>query len=114
MNMLDCKLVKVLDGDTIKVNATFSVRLVMVDTPEKVGIEKEAGLASKAFLEKLLEGKQLKLDVMKTDMYDRFLSVLFLEDEKTGELFNANGELIKNKKAEFYIPGHHADGKLEI
>lgn len=106
--MLEAKCIRVVDGDTLEVEATLRVRLDFIDAPESRGSEKELGLITKKWVKEQLEGETIHLDIKKLDMYDRFLSVVY----KDG--ININGEMIKKKLAEIYSPKLHNDGKLDV
>ncbi len=78
-------VVKVIDGDTIKLSNGKVVRYIGIDTPEtnhpRKGREcfgEEAKLANK----KLVEGKKVRLekDVSETDKYGRLLRYVFVGD----------------------------------
>lgn len=98
---------RVVDGDTVEATATLKIRLDFIDAPEKTGKEKELGLVSLQWLKDRLEGKEVEIDVKKIDMYDRFLSVIYMDG------VNVNGELVKKHLAEIYAPKLHNDGKIE-
>lgn len=75
------KVVKVADGDTVTIMTDAGkerIRLVGIDTPEK----KQApwGPRAKAFTEKLVMGKQVRVetDVEARDRYGRVLGYLFV------------------------------------
>lgn len=98
------ELIKVVDGDTIQVilnNTTESVRLIGIDAPEIEEKNKQKGIESKKYLEKLLENKKIRLEPDETqddrDIYQRLLRYVFLED---GTLVNE--KMIESKMAEEY------------
>lgn len=105
--MIDATVDRVLDGDTIEVTAKFKVRLDFIDAPETRGVEKPKGDISKQWLKKRIEGKGVKLDIKKEDIYDRSLSVVY----KDG--VNINGEMIKLNLAEIYSPLNHNNGQQD-
>lgn len=105
--MLNAKVVRVIDGDTIEVEAKLRIRMDFIDAPETRGKEKELGLKTKQWLIDLIEGKNVDLDIKTKDMYDRFLTVIY----KDG--VNVNGEMVKKHLAEIYAPNKHNDGKIE-
>ena len=81
-------VVKVIDGDTIKVNyngTIESVRLIGVNTPETKhptkGVEAYGAQAS-AYTKKLLTGKSVRLefDAENRDRYGRLLAYVYLAD----------------------------------
>lgn len=81
---------KVVDGDTIKVTkneATYTVRLIGVDTPETVDPRKTVqcfGKEASAFTKGLIEGKEVTLTTDPTqdltDKYKRWLRYVHLAD----------------------------------
>lgn len=84
------KVVKIVDGDTIKANINDkveSVRLIGVDTPELKDPRKPVQCFAKEASEKtkeLLEGKDVRLESDPTqgdrDKYQRLLRYVFLKD----------------------------------
>ena len=98
------KVVKVVDGDTIKVNINGqpeSVRLIGIDAPEIEEKTKEKGIESKNYLENLIGEEKVRLEADKTqddrDIYNRLLRYVFL---KNGKMINK--EMIKAKMAKEY------------
>ena len=95
-----CKIVKIVDGDTVDVDIDLGfgvwmkkerVRIMGIDTPEsrtRDKVEKKFGLASKAKLKELLKnGAILKTEVSKKgeDMkgkFGRILGDFILEDDR--------------------------------
>lgn len=95
-NLQKTKVVRVIDGDTIELEAGQKVRYIGIDTPEIVDprrdpqcFSKEASLQNK----KLVEGKEIYLekDVSETDRYGRLLRYIYLE--KNG--ISINEQLVK-------------------
>ena len=95
-----CKVIKVIDGDTVDVDIDLGfdimlrderVRIMGIDTPEsrtRVKVEKKFGLASKARLKELIGGKSgpiLKTQINKKgeDMRGKFGRILgdFVTDD---------------------------------
>lgn len=77
-------IVKILDGDTIRVADHFfqeTVRLIGVDTPEVYGHVQPFGPEASAFTKKLLTGKEvwIELDHLQHDRYGRILGYVYLE-----------------------------------
>jgi micrococcal nuclease len=103
--MINAKVNRVVDGDTLEVTSTFKVRMDFIDAPETKGIEKPKGMVSKQWLKDRIEGKTVQLDVKTKDMYDRFLSVVYQDG------VNVNGEMVKQHMAEIYSPANHDDGE---
>ena len=81
------KVVRVVDGDTIKVNfkgKEESLRLIGIDTPESVHPDAnkngEEGKIASNYTKSMLEGKDvvLEFDVQERDMYGRLLAYVWL------------------------------------
>jgi len=87
----------VIDGDTVKINETISVRLLGINTPEKGEVYYEE---AKYFLENLILNKTVDLEYGKEryDKYGRTLAYVFNEDE------NINIKLVEKGFANFYFP----------
>lgn len=97
-------IVRVVDGDTLKLSDGTRVRLIGVDTPEVYYSDKllrdskrsrkdikaiqELGRKASAFTKELCLGKKVRieLDVVKRDKYKRLLAYVYLED---GTFLNA-------------------------
>ena len=88
-----CKIVRVVDGDTIDVDvdlgwSTFRcgerIRLYGVDTPEcrsRDAQEKQAGLAAKDYVTRRLQlGRTYTLTTKEKGKFGRYLGVILLED----------------------------------
>ena len=83
--------VRVVDGDTIKLDDGHAVRLIGVDTPETVDPHRPPqfwGKEASAFTKKQAEGKKVKLvyETDEEDKYGRQLAYVYLPD---GKLLNA-------------------------
>lgn len=92
---------RVIDGDTFKLKNGETVRLIGIDTPETVHLNKPVerfGKEASEYAKKLLEGEivELEYDQQRRDKYNRILAYVFLED-----LF-VNAELIKQGYAHAY------------
>lgn len=107
---LDARCIRVIDGDTIVVESTvmYQVRLIDCWTPEsrtKNLAEKRRGLASKARMIDLADGKPLRITIPLTgDLTDsttlgRLLGRAWLEDgRELSEIMVAEGLATKSKK----------------
>jgi len=95
------QVIKVVDGDTIKIEGDRTVRYIGVDTPETKHPKKpvqcfgrEASDANKA----LVEGKYVYLerDISETDRYKRLLRYVYLPNpQSTGEAIFVNEYLVE-------------------
>lgn len=85
------KVVRVVDGDTIDVLVDLGfditikerVRLARINAPEMTGAEKTKGALAKAFLVKLLEGREFVIvqTVKDKEKYGRYLAEVTFIDE---------------------------------
>lgn len=74
-------MLKVIDGDTIKVQLSsgpVSVRFDSIDAPEK---NQPWGLDARAALASRIDRQVVTLDVKTQDRYDRLVAVVYLNDE---------------------------------
>jgi len=88
-----CKVIRVVDGDTIVVEYKGNeekVRLIGVDTPESVHPNEvkntEEGIKTSNYTKERLNGKtvELELDVQERDKYGRILAYVYID----GEMYN--------------------------
>src|SRR3989338_2228986 len=85
-------VMKVIDGDTLKLSNGETVRLIGVDTPETVHPAKPVqyfGKEASAFTKRLAEGKAVRLeyDQQRTeDKYGRTLAYVYIDD---GRMLNS-------------------------
>jgi micrococcal nuclease len=105
--MIDAKVLRVIDGDSIEVQTKLTIRLDFINAPETKGVEKVEGILTKQWLKDRIEGETVQLDIKTKDMYNRFLSVIY----KDG--VNVNGEMVEKDLAEIYSPNTHNDGKTD-
>lgn len=107
------KLVRVIDGDSLVLDidlgfSTYTlrhVRLIGINAPElrtRNPIEKQAGHAAKAHIEKLLTGR-LTVTSRQLDKFGRVLGVVFSE-LKDGTHINVNDQMIVDGHATAYVP----------
>lgn len=100
---------RIVDGDTVWLDvdlgfgvcATLDFRLAGINTPEVVGVDKAAGLAAKAELERLLSLGPLRIESRKSDKYGRWLAILFVALPDGREL-NVNDTLATTGFATLY------------
>lgn len=106
------KVIEVIDGDTIDVSIdlgfnvlhTIRLRLNGINTPEtrtKNKEEKVRGLAAKARLKELIEGKIVKVKTEKDEQekFGRYLAVVYVDE------INVNQQLITEGHAVEYFGG---------
>lgn len=96
-------VMKVVDGDTLKLSDGQTVRLIGVDTPETVHPTKPVqyfGKEASAFTKQIAEGKTvtLEFDQQRVDKYGRTLAYVYLPD---GRMVNA--EIIKQGYGFAYV-----------
>ncbi len=98
------KVIKVYDGDTIKVrgknNLVFVVRFAGIDAPETRKKDQPGqpyGKKAKDMVNYLIYGKEIFLKTYGTGGYNRVLAEIFTEDG-----MNINLELVRNGLAEVY------------
>ena len=114
----NCKIVRVIDGDSIVVDIDLgfglwihgeSIRLFGVDCPEcrsRDPEEKAAGLAAKDFVEGLLhDGGTYTLTTKEKGKFGRYLGVIMLSDKTS-----VNAALVSENLA---VP-YHGQSKQEI
>ena len=113
-----CKIVRVVDGDTVDVDIDLGfshwihnerIRLYGVDTPEcrtRDAQEKAAGLLAKAFVEDALHvGGTYTLSTREKGKFGRYLGVIFVSDKTS-----INAALVTEHLA---VP-YHGQSKQEI
>jgi len=113
-----CKIVRVVDGDTIDVDIDLGfdtwrcgerIRLYGVDTPEcrtRDADEKAAGFLAKEFVEDTLHvGETYTLTTKEKGKFGRYLGVIMLSDKTS-----INAALVKEHLA---VP-YHGQSKQEI
>ncbi|MCT2535707.1 thermonuclease family protein [Aquibacillus koreensis] len=97
--LVDAKVNRVVDGDTMKVNIDGkeeTVRLLLVDTPETKAQDRPVqkyGPEASSFAENELTGQKVRLeyDGPRRDKYDRLLAYLWVEDKLFNELLLEEG-----------------------
>lgn len=90
------RVARVIDGDTILLENGEKVRLIGVDTPEKLHPSKPVQYYAEeasAFTKRMAEGKKVKLefDWQKRDKYNRLLAYVYVLD---GNIF-LNAEIVR-------------------
>ena len=112
----NCKVTRVVDGDTIDVNIDLGfqiwhkarVRMLGIDTPESRTRrldEKALGLASKARLKEMLKDKKVRIECSKEKgKFGRVLAIVWAMD-KEGNDVNCNDQLCVEGHARPYSGG---------
>lgn len=103
-------VVRVVDGDTIIVDIDLgfgvwlrdqSVRLAKINAPEIRGSTKDAGVAAKDYLTKLILNKWVQIRTEKgEEKYGRWLATILLEEDKN--LIDINSKMIADGFAKKY------------
>ncbi len=94
--VLTGRVIKVTDGDTIKVQLTsgpINVRFDSIDAPES---HQPHGAQAKAALAKLVADRDVELDVITQDRYERLVAVVYVGG------VNVNEQLVKDGHAWAY------------
>ena len=111
-----CKLIKVVDGDTIDVHIDLGfsvwhkarVRMLGIDTPESRTRnleEKALGLASKARLKELLKGNKLEIECSKEKgKFGRVLAIVYATNKEVNRV-DCNNQLCVEGHARPYFGG---------
>lgn len=87
MRLLSTLLVRVVDGDTIRVGSE-RIRLRGIDTPELSELE---GPAAKRRLEELLRSGSIRIEPRGRDVYDRLLADVFVNEQNVAEILRNEG-----------------------
>lgn len=87
MKLLSTLLVRVVDGDTIRVG-NERIRLRGIDTPEMSELE---GPYAKQRLEQLLRGGPVHIVPHGRDVYDRLIADVFVNDQNVAETLVQEG-----------------------
>jgi micrococcal nuclease len=94
-------VIRVSDGDTVKLQNAGTVRLIGVDCPEKV---QPGGQDAKAFTTSALMGKTIELEVCAKQPHNRYgrtLGFIYLLD-RSGRRVLFNAELVRQGYANVY------------
>jgi endonuclease YncB( thermonuclease family) len=95
----------ILDFLELKKEAIVEFRLAGIDTPETVGATRDAGLAAKVALERLLGAGKIRLVSHKADKYGRWLADVYVTRAVDGVEIDVCQELIKGGYAKPYDGG---------
>lgn len=103
-------VVRIVDGDTLIVDIDLgfgvwlkgqSVRLAKINAPELRGPTKEAGIAAKDFLTKLILNKWVQIRIEKgKEKYGRWLATVLIEEDKN--LIEINKKMVAEGYANKY------------
>lgn len=99
---IDGVVTKVVDGDTIWIlnnHKKFNVRLAHIDAPE---LEQEYGGESRIFLEYLVSGRQVEVDIINIDRYGRAVGDVWVSIGEDKKKVNVNLEMIRSGYAWHY------------
>jgi micrococcal nuclease len=110
----NCKLIRIVDGDTIMVevdlgfdiSVKIGVRLLGIDTPEinsSYGLEQKAAHKSELYLSQLLQDEELMIRTKKDDMYGRYLCIVYVKS--THEDININNLMLNHGLGKKYDGG---------
>jgi len=94
-------VIRIIDGDTVYLNVdmgfhaslVIDCRLEGINAPELHGTTKEAGLASKAELERTLSLGPLRVKTTKSDSFGRWLGRLFV-NLQDGTILDVNDHML--------------------
>ncbi len=111
MYQYEAHVVRVIDGDTLdlfidlgfKVGINTRLRLIGIDAPEK---RYPYGKVVTEYLQELIEGNTVVVDVTKKDKYGRYLGIVYL---KKNEEQSINDHLIESNMAKAYHGASRAD-----
>lgn len=82
------RVVKIIDGDTFKLQNKQTIRLASIDAPE---LDKCLGQDSKKALSKLILGKRVVLLEPYADQYDRVMALILSDGQVINEIMVRNG-----------------------
>lgn len=90
INLEDSKVVKVIDGDTVKTEEGYKIRIIGINTPETNGKSEKYGKEAKELATELLLNKKVYLerDEEKEDQYGRTLAYIWIEEPRDINLDN--------------------------
>lgn len=87
MNLLSTLLVRVVDGDTIRVGSE-RIRLRGIDTPEMSEFD---GAVAKQKLEEFLRSGPIRIVPYARDVYNRLIADVFVNGENVADLLRRDG-----------------------
>lgn len=98
MQIIECRVVGVSDGDTLtclRNKTQYKVRLLYIDAPES---GQAFGKAAKKALSELVFGQNVRLETKNNDRYQRTLAEIYIDD------LNVNLALVQQGMAWAYRP----------
>jgi micrococcal nuclease len=103
----EAKVTNVVDGDTCDLEislgfylrATHRIRLLGVNSPEMHGPGHAAGLAAKEFATSALLGKNVVIHTEKSDVFGRWLAVVYLDGDNFNERLLREGFAVPYRTA---------------
>ena len=87
-NLVGDRVVKIIDGDTFKLQNKQTIRLASIDAPE---LGRCLGQDSKEALSKLILGKRVVLLEPYADQYDRVMALVLSDGQVINEIMVRNG-----------------------
>ena len=118
MYQYKAKVTKVVDGDTVYVEADLGffikthlkLRLAGINAPEIRGEERPKGLEATEYLKKLLGDREVIIETEKTGKYGRWIAKIYLEEvpetPMTLEFERLNGKLHVDVNTSLVAAGH--------
>jgi endonuclease YncB( thermonuclease family) len=94
------KVVKVYDGDTFWIAINFGpsikrikIRIARIDCPEirpkkdckDAECEKQNAILAKMYVENLIADKMVRIEIIRKDLYGRYLAEVFVNEENLGD-----------------------------
>ncbi len=116
-NQVGDKVVKIIDGDTFKLQNKQTIRLASIDAPE---IDKCLGKESKKALSELILGKRVILLEPYSDVYNRVMALVISDGQIINEIMVRNGYAVdtyaklSSKKAMQDANAYARENKLGI
>ena len=103
--MYSSKVLKVIDGDTLKVQIDLgfeifcvtNIRLGRIDAPEIKGPERPQGLISKAELTEFIDDQEILIQSTEKGKYGRYIAEVWIQKGETW--ININNWLLENELA---------------
>lgn len=97
---LSVNIVKVVDGDTVRLAGGESIRLAHIDAPELAQEsidELKIGEQARFALLKYIKNKKVSIRVQGKDFYNRYLGVLYVDNENINQKLVIEGYAVSYK-----------------